>query len=594
MIISGNRTKLLRLLLVALLAAPPLANAELVEPVLMPGWPFSVTFSGYLDRWFLFYNSGCNFLNVDPEQQQFELTFGLLDSNIYLLEKEAVHHPGWPVKDFGLPMCDIAVGDVDGDGSQELVGVYLEYDLDPRFRMHVFRQDGTDLPGFPREFEIDHTSAAPFSITLVDLNGDDKLEIIYCRVAYDSTIYVLDHHGDNFPGWPQVTHGDRMSGIPASVGDIDNDGEPEIVATGYFSIWAWRADGSLFPGWPVFYDSTYFNIRQSAAALADLDGDQDLEIIISSSEGGGWGGQLSVYHHDGQQFEGWPYYFSDGFFWSTPAIADIDNDGSLDIVGMTWSGEDNFFVFEADGRVKEGWPITHGWTSYIGPALADVDGDGFCDIIWGSSHNFAWQHPDSILGLYFAYDYRGELLSGWPVEVNGFAGQTATILDIDNDGNLNMVLVGDYMSTVRDLQTAYIYLYDLGVPATEESVQWGKFGHDQYNTNNYHFKVPPLTGVSDFPSPVLPGEFSLCQNYPNPFNASTVIKFKAQAKQAKVEIFDLAGRKVRSFNVKDLFGERRIIWDGTNEIGQKVSSGIYFYRLTTGDRSQTERMLLLR
>ena len=560
----------------------------------MPGWPFSVTFSDYVGRWFLFCNSGCNFLNVCPEEGQFELAFGLLDSNIYVLDKEAVHHQGWPVKDFGLPMCDIAVGDVDGDGNQELVGVYLEFDLDPRFRMHVFRQDGTDLPGFPREFEIDHTTVAPFSITLFDLNGDDKLEIIYCRIVYDSTIYVLDHRGEDFPGWPQVTHGDRMSGVYPSVGDIDNDGEPEIVATGYFSIWVWRADGSLFPGWPVFYDSTYFNTHGSGAALADLDGDQDLEIIISSSEGGGEEGQLTVYHHDGQLFDGWPYYFSDGFFWSTPAIADIDNDGSLDIVGMTWSGEDDFFVFEADGRVKEGWPITHGWTSYFGPALADVDGDGFCDIIWGSNHNFAWQYPDSILGLYFAYDYRGELLTGWPVEVNGVAWQTATVLDIDNDGNLNMVLVGDYMSMVRDLQTAYIYLYDLGVPATEESVQWGKYGHDQYNTNNYHFKVPPLTGVSHFVNEPLPGQFLLYQNYPNPFNASTVIRFRGPLKVGRLEIFDLSGRRVKTFNLSDVIGQRPIIWDGTNEVGQAVSSGIYFYRLTAGDLSQTKRMLLLR
>jgi len=82
--------------------------------------------------------------------------------------------------------------------------------------------------------------------------------------------------------------------------------------------------------------------------------------------------------------------------------------------------------------------------------------------------------------------------------------------------------------------------------------------------------------------------------YPNPFNASTVIKFKVQAKQAKLEIFDIAGKRVKSFNLNDVFGQGQIIWDGTNEIGQKVSSGLYFYRLTASGLSQVEKMLLLR
>jgi photosystem II stability/assembly factor-like uncharacterized protein len=103
-----------------------------------------------------------------------------------------------------------------------------------------------------------------------------------------------------------------------------------------------------------------------------------------------------------------------------------------------------------------------------------------------------------------------------------------------------------------------------------------------------------LVSVEDDSQSELPERFTLMQNYPNPFNTSTVIRFGGQVSEARLEIFDLAGRKVKSFNLTGAIGETQVIWDGTNQTDEQVSSGIYFYRLSSGDSSGAKRMILIR
>ena len=94
----------------------------------------------------------------------------------------------------------------------------------------------------------------------------------------------------------------------------------------------------------------------------------------------------------------------------------------------------------------------------------------------------------------------------------------------------------------------------------------------------------------------LPLEFNLDQNYPNPFNARTTIDYNLKSEtQVKLDIFDLSGRQVAALeNGIQSAGNHQIVWDGTDSNGNSVSSGVYFYRLSTGDRSLTKRMTLLK
>lgn len=92
----------------------------------------------------------------------------------------------------------------------------------------------------------------------------------------------------------------------------------------------------------------------------------------------------------------------------------------------------------------------------------------------------------------------------------------------------------------------------------------------------------------------LPDAFRLEQNYPNPFNPSTNIDFYLPIKAHwKMEITNITGQNIRSYEGYDL-GKIQIDWDGENENHQAVSSGIYFYKITTESFSDTKKMILLR
>ena len=100
---------------------------------------------------------------------------------------------------------------------------------------------------------------------------------------------------------------------------------------------------------------------------------------------------------------------------------------------------------------------------------------------------------------------------------------------------------------------------------------------------------------------IIPSKTALLQNYPNPFNPETWIPFAlAEDSLVTVNIYDANGNLVRRFDIgKQGAGvytsrDRALYWDGRNNTGERVSSGIYFYQLRAGDFSATRRMLILK
>jgi hypothetical protein len=94
----------------------------------------------------------------------------------------------------------------------------------------------------------------------------------------------------------------------------------------------------------------------------------------------------------------------------------------------------------------------------------------------------------------------------------------------------------------------------------------------------------------------LPHQFNLSQNCPNPFNPTTEIAYALpEAAEISLEIFNVLGQRVRTLiNGHQSAGWHRVSWDSCDEENQALPSGVYFYRLTAGDFSESKKMLLLK
>jgi ankyrin repeat protein len=93
-----------------------------------------------------------------------------------------------------------------------------------------------------------------------------------------------------------------------------------------------------------------------------------------------------------------------------------------------------------------------------------------------------------------------------------------------------------------------------------------------------------------------PQEYWLSQNYPNPFNLSTKIEFTLpKSGFVSLNIYNILGRKVRTLvSGHSTSGYKSVLWDGKDDSGKEVASGIYFYRLRGGDFSETKKLVLLK
>jgi hypothetical protein len=281
-----------------------------------------------------------------------------------------------------------------------------------------------------------------YYVTAVDASGNESA---------GSAVLSISTNPPSQTGWPLGT-GAGMYASPA-VADIDGDGVLEIVMPSEH-IYAWHGDGSEVrdgDGDPrtvgIFEDDGTGGYR-SSAAIGELDGDPGVEIVCAA-----WGDVgtpeepfFEVYAwngEDGTVVPGWPVGTSK-FCWASPALADLNGDGLAEVIIPSADGY--LYCWTGDGSELidgDGNPSTTGRFAWLGDRWV-YGSPAVADLDGDLSLEIVQPGKD---GNIHAFHADGTVVDGWPVNVGARSFCSPAIGDVDGDGELE-IAVGSNLEQV--------------------------------------------------------------------------------------------------------------------------------------------------
>ena len=531
------------------------------------GWPVSVDHDVY---------SSPALYDVDGDGK-LEISISTRDGKVYLLNHDGSNMAGWPVPTDSGSVSSPALGDVDNDGRVEVVVGAGEM-------IYMWHDDGTPMTGWPVK-----TDGSIFaSPALGDIDGDDSMEIVIGSL--DNNLYAYNSDGSLVDGWPIEMYGEIH--CSAALVDIDDDNISEIViGSGAGNVYILKGDGTRASGWPVYVGAAV----HSSPALGDINGDGLLEVVTFDKDG-----RIHAWGCDGGMVKGWPIDLHEEIV-SSPALGDVDGDKTtLEVAIGTRNG--SVYVLEYDGSTMDGWPVAISDVINSSPVLGDIDGDGNVDVVIATSTGWFYT------GLVYVFENTGRKLgTEWPVFTRGNIEHSSPALgDLDGDGDVELI-VG---SCRPDKDSGgQIHVWDLVGSLTERGIPWGGFRHDSHHTGVADAIIerkrpdqqPDEDGEPNGPVPEIPEESSLLPNYPNPFSKETWIPYNlSKSSSVLIHIYNASGQLIRTIDLGPRDAgcyearEKAVYWDGRNENGELVSSGVYFYQIIAGSFGAIRKMVVIR
>lgn len=376
-----------------------------------------------------------------------------------------------------------------------------------------------------------------------DFNMDGEIDVAITSAAGTQVTVMLGDGTGGFISNLSYTADSYVRGV--CVLDLDGDGFDDIVTSNRFgdtiALLLNNGDGTF--GTATTINTTGANEFSCAAADFDNDGLQDVVVGAFSSQ------NLVLMLGNGNG--GLAYSSSvaiGGRAWQV-AVGDINGDGNVDVAAAN-ADLNNAGVAYGDGA--GGFDSTRTYVTGGFPLaidLGDIDGDGDLEMVSSNYESGTWTLYENLGGYY-----------GNKRTLNaGSSGSCAILHDRNRDHALDLTGVDEI--------TDHLYFY----------------------TNAPQISGIPTTGVGA-------GGVILRQNHPNPFNPATIIAFDlARPGTADLSVFDSDGRLVRHLvRGRRSAGVHRVTWDGTDDRGARVASGVYFYRLHADGEVVSRKMVLLK
>jgi hypothetical protein len=370
------------------------------------------------------------------------------------------------------------------------------------------------------------------------------------------------------------------------------------------------------------------------------DGVPDVVAAAGATETGGVGGRRSVYLFNGANGTiRWTAPL-EGFTHGVAALEDVNSDGVPDIVGGVGEPSYKFKAFNgANGNQLWEFPVTSasgGGKEVLEWKIAGQPSDVIASAFWAPIYRLSgvngaqrWSYSTGgrdVVQMMRLKDVTSDgtdeivavMLLGGAVCLNGANGQVvwslptgntmgvAVLPDLNRDGfdDVAFAVQGQGTMIVKGQDGSQLGLYATGtqqsrevaiVPDVDgnnsfEIIMGGKEGNVALLSGG-NLLTSVGSGVNE-----LPQKFELSQNYPNPFNPSTTINISLPVlSDFTLTIYDVLGREVKSYAFERVAaGVHSVVWDGKDNLGSIVGSGVYLYRLNIGDSYLAKRMLLLK